>query len=523
MKVHILKDEVMKSAVLTGADGRSRLVKSVGGQNSNTQSRPFQSAPQQTQQRQGATLTRKGSEKQRATTSDVLRKKQQSRLPSTYSSASFQEPAAGSGRGQVHVGRVMFSPDGQHLLTVLPGKLEIWEASSGKHCDSIKAKDIKPSTVILSSRRGGLIFGCVDNISIDLWDVRIPARLHTMFCDSGGSFDLNGYSPIRQRLALSPNENVLAVVHYWHMEAALEEHTKTFLTFFDMLTRQCTGTVNVSSATITPGPRYAAGAASRTDFSILPYMLPDRDTPDHFFGVVFTPDGKTVVLTVKCKVFLVSVASRAVREMLAADSILAVSPLLLPVDGGMMFAAVASQSSGQAGTVASQARTLQLWSSSRATEMASLENPSNILSFALSADCSLLAVVLANSMVMLWDVALRRPVLRASAGSPALPRHQPAFSPDGRFFATYHTDACRVWEVPAKYVARCREGAGGGDYWEQFGVRGQRLWARTGGDRLGSVWDAPSAWPNDLGLGRYGYRTHVDGTTLLSPPQELGR
>ena len=389
------------------------------------------------------------------------------------------------------VGRVLVSADGNILVTILkPNSLMVWETMSGKQIERGKVEGVKPSAIILSKSANTLIYGHIDNFSVVVFDVDRMQPTQALYCEpDGGPIDSNGFLPVRQVLALSPSEDLLAVLHVWHMVAVLNQEYRVFLTIWDMKTRAtiCTVPIPAQIARVTRTPTHSYGGAD--DFEILPYVA-GNEAADSHFGVRFSPDELSVVVTVIQQAFQVDVLNKQVRRILSGDAHLLLKANAGPA-GQFVFTSIVQDPDRPR-----QANTLRLWDVSSRSSAKALVHPCNILGSSLSADGRLVAVALTNGMLVLWDIATSRPLLRVTSGTNLTTEFGPCgFSPCGRFIISYHYDACRLWAVPKEYIARRR---GSGDLrdeleWQKIGFQGRVVaspWAAqvTGTSGLPSVW-----------------------------------
>jgi len=403
--------------------------------------------------------------------------------------------------------RILMSNDGNTLIAFSrSGKLTLWDVATGVHLSDLTIKAANPSTAILSEAGDLLIYGDPDNRQIHQYLLSNRKDSPTMYCEPVHPWEVDGYTPTQLAIALSPRGNTLAAMHVWHEKTAFSLKMKTYLSFFDMLTYTCASTIPI------PASANARNniALMNTNQDLGPYVCPTPDSPSHFFAAAFTSNGNEVILTVRHEAFLVDLLTRTTRRIHAGENSLLVKVLpvnLVPSNGRVIYASIARDWSNGTGTL------LRLWSPATPTRVRLLSHPSSIVGLALSPGGTVLLVALSNLMVVLWDVGVSSerpvPLLRVTCPASLSSRHAPAFSPCGRFFVTYHTDACYLWRVPIKDLSLIRqlrqpdlEG------WADLLVTSQVKWA---GEQE----------TIELGVGMGMANSHAAGEAV-PPPSELG-
>ncbi|KAJ2895821.1 kinase-like protein [Zalerion maritima] len=494
---HIISDVLSDS----GRDGRSRLRKTESAYRLSGSSGPSWDPPSSSRNPARRLF---GLDEQRAVYGDYASQQRLPRPLSTaginsrasnmsFSSYAVMSPRLGGEEGGLS-GRLMFDNTGYHLLTIAsPGTLKIWESISGNYVTKIRIEGVKPSTAILLPKIDNrIIFGCIDNKTIDIWDMNKAKRIHSILCHPPPSAIGPGFVPIRQRLAVDKTRERLAVLHFWHKESALEEEMKIFLTLFDLTTHKSLGTILVP-ANLAPSTRYKPGPEEQLLWPEGPFQRSTSESPDYQFQLQFTARGRDIIATLKNEVFICNILNRTTRPVLSSDANLCV--MVEPTETGSCFVAVTKKiaanhgiqatskrgalvvatqaAAGYGGMIEGSSDVLQLWSPENPDLVRTLRHPVDIMSFALSKSGGLMVVALDNAMIVLWDLACEppRPVLRTTADILVAAHCPPAWSPDGRYFATYHDTECRLWEVPSKYVYNAQQGTQktSEDYWESFG------------------------------------------------------
>ena len=387
--------------------------------------------------------------------------------------------------------RLVVSNDGNTLMTLArPDRIAFWDTASGEHLKSAQVAAIKPSTASVSREGDLLIFGDPDNLSIHVWNLKTLKAWPTMYCEAIRPNDLEGYAPSRLVVALSSRGNILVAMHIWHILEAFTEDCRAFLTFFDTMTGKSASTIPLPAINPRQSRRSSPGSPPLEDSDLSPYTCSLAECPDHFFGATFSSDGNSLILTVRAQVFVVDLLTRRVEPVLRARANL-LTTAVPHSPNKFTFASVTADDQGQA-------TGLRLWCTSSPFRAKLLLHPSPIVGFALSPGGTLLLVALSNLMVVLWDVATSRPLLRASTETHVTFHYAPAFSPCGRFFVTYHADACRLWRVPGNDIAKLRSAQRDNMAWAQlaFGAREMSVQGYMADDStVLAVKDLPRDWP----------------------------
>jgi serine/threonine protein kinase len=393
-----------------------------------------------------------------------------------------------SGRGD---SRVLLSSSGEVLMLLSrPNRLSFWETATGRHLNSVDISPIRPSTAVLSRTDDILAYGDPDNFSINLWklhNVHNLERRRDLHIEVPASHrdEIKGFSRTRLVLALDPRGNTLVAMHMWQKDTTYTRELRTFLTFFDMVMQTAIATVPVP-ATVNAGTDDKAAAA----VDVRPYFCATEDSPDHFFGAVYTADGDEIILTVRRETFVVDTFDKRVRPVLAGacGALLSAHP---HARGKVTFASVSRAQPNYPASL------LRLWSTAAPDRVRHLYHPGNIVGHALSRCGQYLLSALSNRTVILWEVASGRALLRAAFESPLAVCHAPQFSPCGRFFVTYHQDGARVWSLPRKVVEAATRAPRDTRGWAQVHVGSNYVDAAAAGPghifKMGYV---PVVWPD---------------------------